>query len=534
MKKLIDSKRYKDALDLFDRHSNVPTDLAFNLALKACTKLADRGRGIRIHQKLSPQSLQDPFIQTSLIHFYSKSRSPLTKCTSVAHNGIRMTLRVNYSLYRTIISIAINPLFSFLVQCRDVDEAQRIFSTVTKKSVFLYGALFKGRCSSVHEYLQQLLVIIGYVFNGMPEKVLQMVDRMSVQPDEVIATILFNACAKVNNSHAVKLGKTVLSQLPAVFFEDQILVTAGIDMLMRFGHVEDAEHLFLQTKRQNVFSYGVMMNGYNINDLPTRALDLFLEFSDIPNANMYTTIYTTYAALSDERAITSGKRLLEKMPKIFKDDLIVMGSAIHMLMKFGDVKQAELLFSQMKERDASSYGVMMNGYNLNGLPEKALNLFDQASSMLNPNLYTIIYTTCATLCSEIAITLGKQILDKMPTMFNDNLIVMGSAIHMLMKFGDVKQAELLFSQMEKRGPSSYGVMMNGYNINNEPLKCLKLFEDVKRQKIKLDERVYISLVGAYSRMGMISMCREAVKQISTEAMNSSTVQHSLIDMWVSS
>jgi hypothetical protein len=77
MKKLIDARRYKDALDLFDRQSNVSTDSAFNLALKACTKLADTQRGIRIHQKLSPQLLQDPFIQTALIHFYSKSQSSL-------------------------------------------------------------------------------------------------------------------------------------------------------------------------------------------------------------------------------------------------------------------------------------------------------------------------------------------------------------------------------------------------------------------------------------------------------------------------
>jgi hypothetical protein len=77
MKMLIDSKRYKDALDLFDRQSNISTDSVFNLALKVCTKLADKERGIRIHQKLSPQSLQDPFIQTSLIHFYSKLRSSL-------------------------------------------------------------------------------------------------------------------------------------------------------------------------------------------------------------------------------------------------------------------------------------------------------------------------------------------------------------------------------------------------------------------------------------------------------------------------
>jgi hypothetical protein len=145
MKKLIDARRYGDALDLFDRQSNVSTDSAFNLALKACTKLADKEHGIRIHQKLSPQSLQNPFIQTSLIHFYSKSRSLLIIRPSVEQKVIHVTLRMNYSVYRIVISIAIKPCLSFLVQCREVDQAQRIFSTVKTKTVFMYGALFKGK-----------------------------------------------------------------------------------------------------------------------------------------------------------------------------------------------------------------------------------------------------------------------------------------------------------------------------------------------------------------------------------------------------
>jgi pentatricopeptide repeat protein len=276
-------------------------------------------------------------------------------------------------------------------------------------------------------------MILGYVFNGMPEKVLHMFDRMTVQPNEVIATILFNACAKVADSHALKLGQIMLTQLPVAFF----------------------------------------------------------------------------------------------------DNHIVMNSATDMLMRFGDVKEAERLFSHMKKRDAASYGVMMNGYNINGLPDRALDLFDQASSMLNANLYTIMYTACATLSDDRAVTFGKRLLNKMPKILNENMIVIGSAIHMLMRFGDVQEAEYLFSCMKKRDAASYGIMMNGYNLNSEPRKCLKLFEEAKRQKIKIDERIYVSLVGAYSRIGMISMCQEVVKQISTEVHNSSRVQTSLIDMWVS-
>jgi pentatricopeptide repeat protein len=367
----------------------------------------------------------------------------------------------------------------------------------------------------------------------MPEKVLQMFDRMSVQPDEVIAIILFNACAKIADPRAVKLGKMMLTQPPVAFFDNSILMNSATDMLMKFGEVQQAERLFSQIKKRDSASYGVMINGYNINGTPEKALDLFDQASSMLDAKMYTILYSTCATLSNDRAITHGRRLLDKMPTTLNNNLFVMGSAIHMLMKFGDVQQAERLFSQIRQPNAASFGVMMNGYNINSLPEKALDLFGQVSSMLDTNLYTIMYSTCAALSDDRAITLGKQLLSSMPKIFKDDSIVMGSAIHMLMKFGDVQEAERLFSQIKQPNAASYGVMMNGYNINSEPRKCLKLFEEVKRQKIKLDDRIYVLLIGACSRIGMISMCQEVVKQISIEALNSSRVQNSLIDMWAS-
>lgn len=73
MKTLLESRRYKDAIDLFfQRESDVASDVTWNLALKACTKLPDRERGIRIDQQLSSHSRANPFIQASLVHFYSE------------------------------------------------------------------------------------------------------------------------------------------------------------------------------------------------------------------------------------------------------------------------------------------------------------------------------------------------------------------------------------------------------------------------------------------------------------------------------
>ena len=79
MKALIDSKQYRKALTLFDQQSQTFTDLEINMALKACTSLNEYQRGVKIHQQLSSQSLNNPLIQSSLIRFYSKQFILLSK-----------------------------------------------------------------------------------------------------------------------------------------------------------------------------------------------------------------------------------------------------------------------------------------------------------------------------------------------------------------------------------------------------------------------------------------------------------------------
>lgn len=72
MKKLIQSQQYRQALEYFDCQVSMCNNITVTLALKACTKLNDYQYGFRNHQQLSLKSLEDSFIQTSLIHFYSK------------------------------------------------------------------------------------------------------------------------------------------------------------------------------------------------------------------------------------------------------------------------------------------------------------------------------------------------------------------------------------------------------------------------------------------------------------------------------
>ncbi|CAF1495639.1 unnamed protein product, partial [Rotaria sordida] len=119
----------------------------------------------------------------------------------------------------------------------------------------------------------------------------------------------------------------------------------------------------------------------------------------------------------------------------------------------------------------------------------------------------------------------------MPKHFHNNNVLLTSAIDMLMKFDDVQSAEKLFRMIEKKNIVTFGAMMNGYNINNEPLKCLQLLEDIKQHGFILNECVSIILINACARLGMISKCQLIIDQVPSYLYNNQQIRNSLIHMW---
>ena len=95
----------------------------------------------------------------------------------------------------------------------------------------------------------------------MSDKVFDLLDKMIIQPNAVTLTIIFNACAQMNDDRARKIGNKLLNQMPSDFLNDTILLTSAIHMLMRFGDVKSAEQLFESIKKTDVISYGAMMKG---------------------------------------------------------------------------------------------------------------------------------------------------------------------------------------------------------------------------------------------------------------------------------
>ena len=73
MKKLLNEKQYREVLNLFDKQSKPWKNVTVQMALEASIYLNEHQRIVDIEKKLLPSSLNNSYIQRTLVQFYSKS-----------------------------------------------------------------------------------------------------------------------------------------------------------------------------------------------------------------------------------------------------------------------------------------------------------------------------------------------------------------------------------------------------------------------------------------------------------------------------
>ncbi|CAF1390885.1 unnamed protein product [Adineta ricciae] len=470
MKKLIDSKRYRQALDIFDKQSHAADDFALNMALKACSNLPDYRRGLEIVRQLSPKSLNNPFIQTSLVHFYMKSG--------------------------------------------DLKSAIGLFNSIPVKMNPLYTTLFKGLISMKKS-----------------KEVLNLYEQNKMKLDEGAFVMVSKACSEICDDRAKRIGKQLMDDLPEDLKGSEKVMNSTIFMLMKFGNVDEAEKLFRQMKHKTIYTYGAMMKGYNDNKKFEKTLDLFETLPFVANEAIYTMVLSSCSQVRDDRARRIGKQLIDNLPEDLKGSENVMNLTIFMLMKFGNVVEAEQLFRQMKHKSIYTYGALMKGYNDNEMFEKVLDLHVNMPMAVDEVMYTILFSACTRLFNDRALQTGKELLRKMNKSYYNNNIVITSAIHMLMKFDLVNDAERLFRQVKTKSALTYHGMINGYSRLDELDKCFQLFDQMKSDQILPNEVVFLSMIGVCAKIGIRSVSQSIVDQIPADLKASQNIQNALISMW---
>ncbi|KAI9114131.1 hypothetical protein K1719_014781 [Acacia pycnantha] len=128
--------------------------------------------------------------------------------------------------------------------------------------------------------------------------------------------------------------------------------------------------------------------------------------------------------------------------------------------KVGDVDTARFFFDESSEKDKGIWGAMISG------------CWHLDSQMLESNKDVYEHS------------LGSRLLD------------------MYAKCGHLDLAKRLFESMSQRDTICYSAMIYGMAMHGEGENALKLFLDMEKAKIKLDDLTFLAVFSACSHAGM--------------------------------
>ncbi|CAM2717915.1 unnamed protein product [Rotaria socialis] len=420
MKTLNDNKQYRKTLELFDifneNNINKCSNWAIIQALKACTETNNAQRGVKIHHLISSRLKHDFYVLPSLIQFY----------IFVSHNRDSM-------------------------QCGDVNRAQLLFDTSTTKTLIMYGTMMKG-----------------YIKNNLPNKAIHLFKEIK-DLDEVIVTLLFNACAQLATNEELDLLKTVSSKIPNSFYMDSYLLCSLIDAFMKCGDVTSAKLSFDRSTKKT---------------LP-----------------MYRAMITALAKLGISKKAES---FVQQIPSSILTDHRIQTALMHMWGKVASVNEAKRIFEKISQPDHIAWTVMINSYGLNGMGIEAVKLFHQ---MPIEFIHDVTYICVLNACSH------SGLVDVARTIFNNiqtkTEIIYTTMIDCLSRAALFEQAQQLIEQFERDHapalPTYMALLSGARNEKNTKLsqevvdRIQKLFPDVKGSLLP----AWILLANTYASSGDI-------------------------------
>ncbi|CAF4263623.1 unnamed protein product, partial [Rotaria sordida] len=141
--------------------------------------------------------------------------------------------------------------------------------------------------------------------------------------------------------------------------------------------MDSATRLFSTITNKSSYICTAMFKGLKNNNMPEKIFDLLDQMTFKPDNYTLPILFNVCAQLANDRAMKIGRKLLDEMPNDYRNNNIILNSAMDMLMKSGDVKSAERTFDSIKKKNIITYGALMNGYNTNSIPWKCFKILEE-------------------------------------------------------------------------------------------------------------------------------------------------------------
>ncbi|CAF0987888.1 unnamed protein product [Didymodactylos carnosus] len=290
----------------------------------------------------------------------------------------------------------------------------------------------------------------------------------------------------------------------------------------------------------NMKKYGLMMKNFNRNGQNEKTLKLFDEIILKNEINMTEVIYLlAIGACTNMKNLQRGKQIHRKMVnsknESIKNVIQLQNALINMYAKCNDVKNAELIFQQMEQRDIITFNCMLKGYTVSNMANKAIELaksIEQQQLKFSAATYNLVINACIQIGNSESFEKGKhyykQLLQDEKIQLSDNIILQTSLIDLYGKSGDVEMAEKIFNDMNNRNVITYSALMKCYNLNGLPHRSIEIYKNTKQQFIVND----VLVINACAQLGFKKLLENIHEQIPKQYVHHNLIlQTSLIDAY---
>lgn len=252
-----------------------------------------------------------------------------------------------------------------------------------------------------------------------------------------------------------------------------------------------------------------MIAGHFENGECNAGLELFLTMlhDEVqPNLMTITSVTVASGLLSD---VTFAKEMHGLAVKRgFASDVAFCNSLIQMYASLGMMRQARTVFSRMDTRDAMTWTAMISGYEKNGFPDKALEVYALMEvNKVSPDDITIASALAACACLgslDVGVKLHELAESKG---FISYIVVTNAILEMYAKSKRIDKAIEVFKCMHEKDVVSWSSMIAGFCFNHRNFEALYYFRHMLAD-VKPNSVTFIAALAACAATGALRSGKE--------------------------
>lgn len=322
-------------------------------------------------------------------------------------------------------------------------------------------------------------------------------------PNNFTFPFVLKACARLLD---LQLGVKIHTLVVKGGFDCDVFVkTSLVCLYAKCGYLEDAHKVFDDIRDKNVVSWTAIISGYIGVGKFREAIDMFRRLLEMNLAPDSFTIVRVLSACTQLGDLNSGEWIHKCIMEMGMVRNVFVGtSLVDMYAKCGNMEKARSVFDGMAEKDIVSWGAMIQGYALNGLPKEAIDLFLQMQrENVKPDCYTVVGVLSA--CARLgALELGEWVsglVDRNEFLYNP---VLGTAlIDLYAKCGSMSRAWEVFKGMKEKDRVVWNAIISGLAMNGYVKISFGLFGQVEKLGIKPDGNTFIGLLCGCTHAGLV-------------------------------